>query len=144
MPSATCVIAWEPCLMNDAAAPPSLQGLRHLALTVLHLEACTDFYTRLLGMTVAWHPDANNVYLTFGQDSLALHRAPDDFHPDSHQRLDHLGFFVSSPDAVDAWHAWLSSHTVKILAAPRNHRDGSRSFYCADPDGNCVQLIHLP
>jgi hypothetical protein len=33
---------------------------------------------------------------------------------------------------------------VVIKAAPRTHRDGARSFYCLDPDGNTVQFIFLP
>jgi hypothetical protein len=27
---------------------------------------------------------------------------------------------------------------------PRTHRDGARSFYCYDPDGTVVQVIHHP
>ena len=27
---------------------------------------------------------------------------------------------------------------------PKTHRDGARSFYCADPDGNVVQMIFHP
>lgn len=124
--------------------PAPTLGLRHLALTVTALEACTDFYVRFAGMRIEWQPDPDNVYLTSGSDNLALHRAPDGFSPDKHQRLDHLGFFLSSPADVDAFHAWFLEEGVTILAAPRNHRDGTRSFYCKDPDGNAVQFIHHP
>jgi hypothetical protein len=27
---------------------------------------------------------------------------------------------------------------------PRTHRDGARSFYCYDPEGAVVQVIHHP
>ena len=30
-----------------------------------------------------------------------------------------------------------------LLQAPKTHRDGARSLYCADPDGNTVQFIYL-
>jgi catechol 2,3-dioxygenase-like lactoylglutathione lyase family enzyme len=33
---------------------------------------------------------------------------------------------------------------VDIVKPPKTHRDGARSFYCRDPDGNVVQFIHHP
>ena len=48
-----------------------------------------------------------NVYLSGGNDNLALHRAPPGFAPAASQRLDHIGFIVRTPDRVDAWHAFL-------------------------------------
>ncbi|MDX9874282.1 MAG: VOC family protein [Spongiibacteraceae bacterium] len=133
--------------MSSATAsqrPPATGGLRHLALFVAEWEATVHFYTELLGMAIEWQPDTDNIYLCSGVDNLALHRyrgAPRD---PAQQRLDHLGFVLNSPDHVDAWHDFLSQHGVRILQAPRTHRDGARSFYCADPDGNAVQMIHHP
>ena len=46
--------------------------------------------------------------------------------------------------AVDAWHDFLRAHDVPIESPPRTHRDGARSFYCQDPDGNRVQLLFEP
>jgi len=124
--------------------PSPTLGMHHLALYVTQLEACTDFYTRLVGMTIDWQPDPDNIYLTTGSDNFALHRAPSDISPGKPQRLDHFGFFLKTPEDVDHWHAWFINEHVKILAAPRNDRDGTRSFYCDDPDGNAVQFIHIP
>jgi hypothetical protein len=31
-----------------------------------------------------------------------------------------------------------------MMQAPRTHRDGARSFYCRDPEGNLVQMIYHP
>ena len=45
---------------------------------------------------------------------------------------------------MDARHDYLSVHGVAIVAPPRNHRDGTRSLYCKDPDGNTVQLLYEP
>ena len=123
--------------------PAGLVGLRHLALKVHDLAACEQFYVGLIGMQVDWRPDASNLYLTSGSDNLALHHNLSVFDPPAHQRLDHLGFVIDSPEQVDAWHAWLSAQGTAIKAEPRTHRDGSRSFYCADPDGNTVQFIFL-
>jgi catechol 2,3-dioxygenase-like lactoylglutathione lyase family enzyme len=124
--------------------PRPTLGLRHVALRIHHFAECEFFYTQLLGMTVEWQPDADNLYLTSGADNFALHRAPPDFLPADHQRLDHIGFFLSAPTEVDVWHDYLSENRVEIKAKPKNHRDGTRSFYCADPDGNVVQMIYIP
>lgn len=124
--------------------PGTTAGLRHVALFVTHLEACERFYVELLGMQVEWRPDDDNVFLCSGNDNLALHRAPAGFAPGSHQRLDHIGFILRDPDEVDAWYEFFRSHDVVMRAAPRTHRDGARSFYCEDPDGNVVQMIYHP
>lgn len=119
-------------------------GLRHLALNVIDLENTVRFYTDILNMTIEWQPDEDNVYLTSGNDNLALHRAPQDFQHEKHQRLDHLGFILNTPEDVDAWYDYFLKNNVEIKAKPRTHRDGARSFYAADPDGNIVQMIYHP
>jgi catechol 2,3-dioxygenase-like lactoylglutathione lyase family enzyme len=124
--------------------PNPTNGLRHVALFIKNFAECEHFYTQLLGMKIDWRPDDDNLYLTSGSDNLALHRAPADFTPAKPQRLDHIGFFLLTPADVDEWHAYLSANHVDIKAAPKDHRDGTRSFYCADPDGNVVQMIYYP
>ncbi len=54
--------------------PAATLGMRHVALNVRDLEICERFYAGLLGMAVDWRPDADNVYLSSGNDNLALHR----------------------------------------------------------------------
>jgi catechol 2,3-dioxygenase-like lactoylglutathione lyase family enzyme len=122
--------------------PPAISGLRHVALFVNEFEACENFYVELLGMRVEWRPDADNVYLTLGNDSLALHRRLLKHSSSDNQRLDHIGFIINTPEAVDAWYSYLKAHHVSIQTAPRTHRDGARSFYCSDPDGTIIQLIY--
>lgn len=124
--------------------PKPTAGLRHVALQVQKLTECVHFYTELLGMKVVWQPDEDNFYLSTGQDNFALHRAPADFTPAKHQHLDHIGFFLQEREEVDKWHAFLQANHVTIKVAPKDHRDGTRSFYCADPDGNIVQVIYYP
>lgn len=124
--------------------PNPTGGLRHVALYVKNFDACAKFYIDLIGMTIDWQPDADNLYLTANGDNFALHRAPPDFNPAKHQHLDHIGFFLKTPDEVDEWHEYFIAHHVDIKAKPKDHRDGTRSFYCADPDGNIVQMIYYP
>jgi catechol 2,3-dioxygenase-like lactoylglutathione lyase family enzyme len=142
---------------------PSHRGLRHLALGVRQLEAMKRFYVDLLGFDVEWEPDADNVYLSSGIDNLALHRSTPltagrsatlttgratsleaSGSTTEGSRLDHFGLIVRSPADVDAWAAFLESRGVTIDAPPRTHRDGARSCYFKDPDGNSIQIIHHP
>ena len=64
--------------------------------------------------------------------------------PGESQRLDHIGFIIRTPEQVDAWYAFLKENGVAIVKQPKTHRDGARSFYCRDPDGNVVQFIYHP
>ena len=124
--------------------PSSSLGLRHVALNVSDVAACERFYVGLLGMQVEWRPDDDNVYLTSGHDNLALHRIAKPAGPDDVQRLDHVGFFIATPEQVDDWYDFLVANDVVIVAEPRTHRDGARSFYCRDPEGVVVQVIYHP
>lgn len=124
--------------------PNPTAGLHHVALFIKNFDACEHFYVDLLGMSIDWRPDPDNLYLTSGNDNFALHRAPEGFNPVKPQRLDHIGFFLKERADVDAWFEFLSAEGVTIMAKPKDHRDGTRSFYCADPDGNVVQMIYYP
>ena len=130
--------------MSEIKRPEKTAGLRHLALNVNRLEDSVDFYTRLLGMSVEWQPDADNYYLTSGNDNLALHRTDSVAGIDAVQALDHLGFIIDKADEVNHWFDFLKQEKVEMLTAVKDHRDGARSFYCKDPDGNAVQIIYHP
>ena len=128
--------------------PPHI-GLRHLALNVRRLDEMKRFYVELLGFSVEWEPDPDNVYLTSGTDNLALHRSgPDLPDPESpvhtESALDHLGLIVRTAEDVDRWAGFLEGRGVTMDAQPRTHRDGARSCYFRDPDGNAVQIIYHP
>ena len=115
-------------------------GLRHLALRVADPQASKRFYCDSFGMEVVWEPDPDNVYLSSGSDNLALHRAE----PAGPGALDHLGFLVDTREEVDRLAQTLGERGVALAAAPRDHRDGSRSFYCLDPDGLRIQVLYEP
>ncbi len=128
--------------MPDSSAPPKTLGIRHVALKVRDLEAEERFYTRVLGYEVEWRPDPDNVYLTFhGADNLALHREKSLVPGGS---FDHFGIMLKKADDVDAWAAHLKSHGIALSKEPKTHRDGARSFYVNDPEGNTLQFIHHP
>jgi len=135
---------------SSSAGRPPLLGIRHVALFVADLEAAERFWTEVMGYVVEWRPDPDNVYLAVGADNLALHRRrpgdAGDREPLANGRLDHIGLAVPQPDDVDAWAARLADHGVDVAAAPRTHRDGSRSLYFRAPEGSVegplVQIIY--
>jgi catechol 2,3-dioxygenase-like lactoylglutathione lyase family enzyme len=117
-----------------------LLGLRHLALNVRDPQASKRFYSECFGMSVVWEPDPDNVYLSSGPDNLALHRS-DVKGPGA---LDHMGFIVATREDVDRLATRFEGLGVTIAAAVKDHRDGSRSFYCLDPDGLRIQVLYEP
>lgn len=132
-------------------APRGTLGLRHVALNVRDPQRSKEFYTRVLRMRVEWEPDPENVYLATDDgsvpgralDNLAIHKAPVEADSER-QRLDHIGFVLSTPEEVDEWYAWIRSHQVPVAKEIKTHRDGARSFYMTDPDGVIIQMIYHP
>ncbi|MDK2744985.1 MAG: VOC family protein [Nitrospira sp. BO4] len=151
---------WSPYYTNsslinlhcDRMTAPFHQGLRHLALRVLDLPRSRRFYEQLLGMQTVWEPDQENVYFSSGTDNLALHQIPKDelsaYQPPTAQLLDHIGVILDSPQAVDQMYQAvmlkIESLGGRITKEPKQHRDGSYSFYFSDPDGNLIQALYEP
>ena len=117
-----------------------LLGLRHVALNVRDPQASKRFYAECFGMSVVWEPDPDNVYLSSGPDNLALHRSD----AAGKGALDHMGFIVETREDVDRLAAEFTGRGVTIAHAVKDHRDGSRSFYCLDPDGISIQVLFEP
>ena len=127
---------------------PHGKGLRHVALNVTNLEVSKTFYQIWFGMNIVWEPDAENVYMSSGVDNLALHQIPKEKIP-AHQQchgqfLDHLGFVMGSPESVDQLYERVVKEGVEIIHHPKRHRDGSYSFYLADPDRIVIQILYEP
>ncbi|HXC62645.1 MAG TPA: VOC family protein [Nitrospiria bacterium] len=125
-----------------------LQGLRHLAIRVTDIQKARDFYQGLLGMKTVWEPDPENVYLSSGQDNLALHQIPNAelarYHQGIGQFMDHFGFLVENPEEVEEVFKKMETAGVRIIKPVKRHRDGSISFYMTDPDKNVIQILYEP
>lgn len=125
-----------------------MQGLRHVALKVTDLRKSLAFYQTFFNMHIVWQPDEENVYLSSGIDNLALHQIPSDelssFRNNPPQFLDHLGFLMDSPESVDGLYEKFRAQGVMIVKPPKQHRDGSYSFYLADPDNLIIQILFEP
>lgn len=124
---------------------PGLKGMRHIALKVQDVARSRKFYQEILGMDVVWQPDTRNVYLSSGCDNIAIHEVSESFLKSAEERqLDHLGFVVESIERVEELESEFRSQGVPIVHPFKVHRDGSASFYCADPDGVVIQMLYEP
>lgn len=131
---------------------PLHRGLRHVALRVTNLARSRSFYEQLLGMKVVWEPDPDNVYFSSGPDNFALHQIPASelaaYQPLKGQSLDHIGVILESPEAVDRMYRAIEPRLLQlggqVEKPPKQHRDGSYSFYFSDPDGNVIQALYEP
>jgi catechol 2,3-dioxygenase-like lactoylglutathione lyase family enzyme len=122
-----------------------LKGMRHIALKVRDVARSKSFYQDILGMDVVWEPDPQNVYLSSGCDNIALHEVSQSFATGAtEQQLDHLGFVVATIDQVKQLEETFRASGIKIVHPFKVHRDGSASFYCADPDGIVIQMLYEP
>ena len=137
--------------------PPPTRGIRHVALKVRDLERMERFYVDVLGYVVEWRPSERELYLTRGEDNLALHqgRAPKvegspsaesgaQSASESTGALDHFGLLMDRAEDVQAWATHLEAQGVVLDTRPRLHRDGATSFYARDPEGNRIQFLHHP
>ena len=122
-----------------------IAGMRHIALKVRDVARAKKFYQEMFGMEVVWEPDAQNVYLSSGCDNIALHEISNEFAAAAvEKQLDHLGFLVETIERVKELESEFIARGVTIVHPFKVHRDGSASFYCADPDGIVIQLLYEP
>ena len=119
-----------------------------MALRVRDVKVSQAFYERHFDMKVVWQPDPDNVYLSTGEDNLALHQVPTEefekFTSSPNHPLDHLGFLMESADRVRTLFDEVMAQGVTIVHPPKQHRDGSFSFYMSDPDQNTIQVLFEP
>jgi catechol 2,3-dioxygenase-like lactoylglutathione lyase family enzyme len=122
-----------------------IKGMRHIALKVKDIAKAKSFYQNMLGMDVVWEPDPDNVYLSSGYDNIALHQVTAGLASRAaEQQLDHFGFIVESIKRVKELEQEFRSAGVTIVHPFKIHRDGSASFYCADPDAIVIQMLYEP
>ena len=137
---------------DNSMSAPLHRGLRHVALRVTNLARSRVFYEQLLGMKVVWEPDPDNVYFSSGSDNFALHQIPASdlasYQPITGQSLDHIGVILESLEAVDRMYREIEPRLPhlggRVVTPPKQHRDGSYSFYFSDPDGTVIQALYEP
>ena len=127
--SADCSVDETVSYITAMSPLGGVRGMRHIALKVRDIAKAKSFYKNLLGMDVVWEPDPENVYLSSGYDNIALHQ---------------VGFLVESIERVQELEEQFRCAGVTIVHPFKIHRDGSASFYCADPDGIVIQMLYEP
>jgi catechol-2,3-dioxygenase len=113
-------------------------GLNHVSIFSRDPNELAKYYVDEFKFFIRSQPDAENIYLQFGQTILALHQKVT---PRS-GRLDHIGFTFSSRNAVDAKRKYLLARGFEC-SETKLHHDGSYGFYTKDLEDNSVEVIAL-
>lgn len=120
-----------------------IDHLDHLVLTTTDIEACRDFYTRVMGMRLETFGEGR-IAFRFGNQKINLHERGHEFEPKAHLpvpgALD-LCFIASI--SLDEVIAHLQRERWPIVEGPvqRTGATGSiRSVYVRDPDLNLIEI----
>jgi len=120
-----------------------IDHLDHLVLTTVDRNACVDFYTRVLGMTLQSFGEGR-MALRFGAQKINLHERGREFEPRAHLpvpgALD-LCFIADRP--LDAVIAQLQVCAWPIVEGPVERTGATRrlrSVYVRDPDLNLIEI----
>jgi catechol 2,3-dioxygenase-like lactoylglutathione lyase family enzyme len=120
-----------------------IDHLDHLVLTTIDLAACTDFYTRVMGLRLETFGNGR-IALRFGNQKINVHERGHEFEPKAHLpvpgALD-LCFIASV--SLDAVVSHLNTQAWPIIEGPvlRTGATGPiRSVYVRDPDLNLIEI----
>ena len=103
--------------MTNARTPGALDRIAHAAVSVRDIAQAVSWYTSTFRCTVTYQ-DATWAMLRFDNLELAL------VIPEQHPP-----------------HIAITSHDAARYGELRTHRDGTRSTYVKDPDGNSVEIM---
>jgi catechol 2,3-dioxygenase-like lactoylglutathione lyase family enzyme len=118
-------------------------ALDHLVLTTSHRDACIDFYTRVLGMTLQEF-GAGRMAFQFGSQKINLHERGREFEPKAAVPTPGaLDLCFIADRSLDEVMAHLGALNVPIIEGPVE-RTGAvsrlRSIYLRDPDQNLIEI----
>lgn len=120
-----------------------IEHIDHLVITTRDIHACTDFYTRILGMDLHQFGD-NRMALTFGQQKINIHEYGKEIEPKAHLpvpgSLDIC--FITRQPIADVLND-LRARGANIVDGPVS-RTGAlgpiTSVYLRDPDLNLIEV----
>ena len=120
-----------------------IDHLDHIVLTCADAEACKDFYTRVMGMTLEVF-GAGRLAFKFGNQKINLHVQGHEFEPKAHRPLPgalDLCLIASIP--LDEVMAHLKIENWPIIEGPVMRTGATqkiRSIYVRDPDLNLIEI----
>lgn len=128
-----------------------IDHLDHLVLTTANENACVDFYTRVLGMSlesfIGGTPPVERKAFKFGNQKINLHIQGKEFEPKAQipmpGALD-LCFIADRP--LDAVIAKLKAEAWPIVEGPIIRTGATakiNSVYVRDPDQNLIEISEL-
>lgn len=120
-----------------------IDHLDHLVLTTINLQACKDFYVRVLGMQLETFGSGRQAF-RFGEQKINVHVRGHEFEPKAHLpvpgALD-LCFIASV--SLDEVIAQLHTQGWPIIEGPVQRTGATgpiRSVYVRDPDLNLIEI----
>jgi len=125
-----------------------IDHLDHLVLTTARREACVDFYTRVLGMTletfIGGTPPVERRALRFGHQKINLHVQGAEFEPKAHLPVpgSQDWCFIASVPLTEVI-ARLQAANWPIIEGPVMRTGATqkiRSVYVRDPDLNLIEI----
>lgn len=105
------------------------KGLSHIALKTRDLKKTKEFYTKVLGLKIAFRHPPNMLFLTTPGSSDLLNFVKSSVRPSGAQSLEHIGFKVTPAGLINT-EKMLKAHGVKI-----DGRRGTTAIYSSDPNG---------
>ena len=123
-----------------------IKHLDHLVLTTVDVEACKDFYLRVLGMEFVPSPGGRMAF-HFGQQKINVHVRGFEFEPKAHLPVSGaLDLCFIATVTLDEVIAHLEAENWPILLGPVQRTGATgliRSVYLRDPDLNLIEISEL-
>lgn len=123
-----------------------IKHLDHLVLTTVDVEACKDFYMRVLGMQFVPSPGGRMAF-HFGQQKINVHVRGFEFEPKAHLPVSGaLDLCFIATVNLDEVIAHLEAENWPILLGPVQRTGATgpiRSVYLRDPDLNLIEISEL-
>ena len=120
-----------------------IDHIDHIVITTRDIKACTDFYTRVLGMKLSQFGN-NRIAFTFGQQKINVHEYGNEIDPKAHLPVPgSLDICLIRSYSVEKIKAHLKLFDVALVEGPVT-RTGAcgpiTSFYLRDPDLNLIEI----
>jgi len=120
-----------------------IDHLDHLVLTTIDVEACKDFYTRIMGMRVETFGEGR-IAFHFGEQKINVHVRGHEIEPKAHLPVSgslDLCFIASEPLEEVIAHFGKQGWPIKDGPVPRTGATGPiLSIYVRDPDLNLIEI----